>query len=61
MYRTHCCKCIKQQIYKENTKHTLLAQGSSPNKARQAETHISSQKVRVAYSCAFSLVALAAA
>lgn len=41
MYKRNCCKCIKQQIYKENTKHTLLAQKSSHNKAQQAETYIS--------------------
>lgn len=32
----------KQQIHKENTKHTLLARKSSQNKAQQAETYDSS-------------------
>lgn len=48
-YKGNYCKCIKQHIYKENTKHTLLAQESSQNKARQAETYISSLKASVAY------------
>lgn len=53
-YKRNCGKCIKQQIYGENTKQTLLAQKSSQNKAQQAETYVSSQRVSVAYKCSIS-------
>lgn len=54
MYKRNCGKCIKQQIYKADTKYTLLARKSSQNKAQQAETDVSSQRVSVAYKYSVS-------